>query len=360
MQQASTVRSALLRGLRSRSPLVLAVAALLTVGVLAGLQWFVSSGRFTVLPERLALRIPNDDYVNLSYRIAEIKRHPPAGRVAYLFGGSGTMEMVRSPDALAAAIVTAGGPRVTVISLAAHNQSIGETLAVIDNLPRGSGLLAIGLSPNRLLTAPSVDATQITGSPLALTSTRLAAALVGHAKVHHSLPGLLPGVFDFAVSYADQRIITKSPHLSPITYASHYHTGDAVASLSAKLSGSPVELARERPLYAANAAYNLALLVDVVRLGREKGYTVTFFEQPLDLVASGAAWNAYLKAYRADVATVARRLAVPDIDVERQANLHESDFYDMFHLIDSGRDKWTPPFARGLAGVLLSTGGVTP
>ncbi len=360
MHEASTVRSALLRGLRSRSPLVLAVAALLALGVLAGLQWFVSSGSFTVLPERFVLRIPNDDYVNLSYRVADIRRHPPSGRVVYLFGGSGTMEMVRSPSALAAAVAAAGGPRVTVISLAAHNQSIGQTLAIIDNLPHGSGLLAIGLSPNRLLTAPSADATQVTGSPLALTSARLAAALAGHATVHHSLPGLLPGIFDFAVSYANQRIITKSPDLSAITYATHYHTGNAVASLSAKLAGSPVELARERPLYAADSAYNLALLADVVRLGRAKGYTVAFFEQPLALVASGPAWDAYLTAYRADVAAVARRLAVTDIAVEPQAHLRESDFYDMFHLIDSGRDKWTPPFARGLAGILQPAGGATP
>ena len=47
------------------------------------------------------LRIPNDDYVHVSYRIAELRRHPPAGRVVYLFGGSGTMEMMRSEAALA-------------------------------------------------------------------------------------------------------------------------------------------------------------------------------------------------------------------------------------------------------------------
>jgi hypothetical protein len=356
MREAGTARGALLRGLRCRSPLVLVAAALLTVAVLAGVQWFVSSGAFTMVPERLALRIPNDDYVNLSYRVAELRRHPPAGRVVYLFGGSGTMEMIRSPGALATAIAASGGPSMPVISLAAHNQSIGQTLAIIDNLPRGSGLLAIGLSPNRLITAPSDDATQITGSPLALTSARLAAALVGRAHVSHSLPGLLPGIFDFVVSYADQRIITRSPDLSPITYATHYHTGDAVASLSAKLAGSPVELARERPLFAANAAYNLALLADAVRLGREKGYTVAFFQQPLAPVATGLAWDAYLEEYRADVASVAQRLGVPDVAPQARAHLRESDFFDMFHLVDSGRDKWTPPLARGLARVLESAG----
>ena len=80
MREKSTVRRALVAGLRNRSPLIIAVAALLAVATLAGLQWFVASGTFTVLPERLMLRIPNDDYVHVSYRIAELKATPPTGR----------------------------------------------------------------------------------------------------------------------------------------------------------------------------------------------------------------------------------------------------------------------------------------
>ncbi len=62
----------------------------------------MASGTFTVIPERLMLRIPNDDYVHVSYRIAELKRTPPTSPVVYLFGGSGTMEMMRSEGVLAA------------------------------------------------------------------------------------------------------------------------------------------------------------------------------------------------------------------------------------------------------------------
>ena len=51
-----------------------------------------------------------------------------------------------------------------------------------------------------------------------------------------------------------------------------------------------------------------------------------------------------------------RTLGVPDIDVQPQADLRSSDFADLFHLVDSGRDKWTPPLARGLARVLAQGG----
>jgi hypothetical protein len=347
-----TRRRALARGLRSRSPLILLAAFLLALATLAGLQWFVASVAFTVIPERLMLRIPNDDYVNISDRIAELKRRPPTDPIVYLFGGSGAMEMMRNEGVLAGEISADSGIGVRVVSLAAHAQSIGQTLAIVDNLPPGRGLLAIGLSPNRFTAAPVADATQVTGSPLALGSPRLAAVLAGRTPVQKRLPGLLTGTFDFVLAYLNQRLITTSPDLLPITYAGHYFVDGPVASISTKRSGQAVELARERPQYAANIAYNLQVLADVVRLGRAKGYAVTFFEQPLGPEASGPAWNAYLATYRADVAAAMNALRVSDIDVEPRAGLRIADFADLFHLVNSGRDKWTPLLARGLAEAL--------
>jgi hypothetical protein len=356
MRESGPRRRALARGLRNRSPLIILAALLLAVAVLAGLQWFVASGAFTVIPERFMLRIPNDDRVNVSYRVAELKRTPPTTPVVYLFGGSGAMEAIRSEDTLARAVSADSGMSVRVVTLAAHQQSMGQTLALIDNLPRGRGLLAIGLSPNRLINTPESDVAQIGGSPLAMTSPHLAAVLAGRVSVKRHLPGLLDGVFDFALTYLNQRVFTRSPDLGPITYAGHYFGDGPVASISAKVSGQAIELARERPQFTANIAYNLAVLAEVVRLGRAKGYTVTFFQQPLGLEASGPAWQSYLAAYRRDIGGVARTYGVPEIDVQPQAGLHEDDFADLFHLVNSGRDKWTPPFARDLAGVLDSAG----
>ena len=233
---------------------------------------------------------------------------------------------------------------------------MGETLALIDNLPPGRGLLAIGLSPNRLITAPTTDASQISGSPLALTSPHLAAELASRVSLYRPLPGLLTGIFHFAASYLDGRLLMGSPDLQSITYDRHYYAAGPVASLSAKKTGSAIELARERPQYAANIAYNLSVLAEVVRLGRAKGYAVTFFEQPLGPEASGPEWDAYLATYRADVAGVSRKLKVPDVAVQAQAKLRSDDFADLFHLVDTGRDKWTPPFARGIAHVLQQAG----
>ncbi len=358
IQEGDTRRRALARGLRCRSPLILVAAALLTVAALAGLQWFMASGAFTIIPERFVLRIANDDYVHVSYRIVELKRTPPTMPVVYLFGGSGTMEMTRSESGLAQAISADGGASVGVVNLATHKESMGETLALIDNLPRGRGLLAIGLSPNRLIAAPDDDAGQLSGSPLALTSPHLAAVLAGRTSPAKRLPGQVAGALDFALSYLNARLFTKTPHLRPVTYEDHYYTDGPVASPEVKKRGSAVELARERPLYAANVSYNLSVLAESIRLGREKGYDVACFEQPLGPEASGRAWDSYLATYHADVAGILHELKVTDVDVEPRAGLRADDFADLFHLVDSGRDKWTPPFAHEVARILKRSGEV--
>ena len=356
MREAGPRRRALARGLRSRSFLIILAAALLALAALAGLQWFVASGTFTVIPERLMLRIPNDDYVHVSYRIAELKRTPPTTPVVYLFGGSGTLEMIRSEGALAAAISADAGTSVRVVTLAAHAQSMGQTLAIIDNLPRGRGLLAIGLSPNRFTAAPSADASQLSGSPLALTSPRLAALLAGRASLHKRLPGLLTGTFDFVLAYLNQRVISKSPDLLPITYAGHYFTDGPVASFRRRTSGQAIELARERPQYAANIAYNLAALTAAVRAWAREG-----LQRRLLRAAPRP------RGERTGLERLPRRLsrrcrargARPRRALHRRAaprGAANEDFADLFHLVNSGRDKWTPLIARALA-VVLRQGG---
>ena len=106
------------------------------------------------------------------------------------------METIRSEKTLATAVSTDTGASVRVVSLAAHAQSMGETLALIDNLPRGRGLLAIGLSPNRMVATVPPPTRPSSGSPIAMTSPHLAAVLAGRTSLKKHLPGQLGGVFD--------------------------------------------------------------------------------------------------------------------------------------------------------------------
>jgi hypothetical protein len=339
-------------GFRDHTPLALAAALLAVVGILTGLQLLVARQAFVVIPEERMLRIPNDDYVHVSFRVADLNKHPPTLPVVYLFGGSATMELMRSEGALSGAVTAAAGTPVEVVDLAAHDQSPGQTLAILDNLPAGHGLLAVGVSPNRLTASPQTDARQLEGRPLALTSSHLAGVLAGRVEVSRRLPGLLPGILDFAVSYVRSRASLSSPWLTSIARADHYYADDQIADMGARIAGSREELARERRLYDRYATYNLAVLAEIVRLGRERGFTVALFEQPLAPEASGPEWQTFLAQYRASVRELARREGVPYIDVQLRARLRADDFADFFHLRGSGRDKWTAVFAPSLARAL--------
>ena len=147
-------------GFRNHTPLALVTALLAVVGILAGLQLFVARSAFVVIPEERMLRIPNDDYVHVSYRVAELKKHPPSLPVVYLFGGSGTLELLNSERSLSNAVTAAAGGPVEVVDLAAHNQSAGQTLADARQparhpRPRGRRRLSRIASPHPRRTTPA-------------------------------------------------------------------------------------------------------------------------------------------------------------------------------------------------------------
>ena len=176
--------------------------------------------------------------------------------------------------------------------------------------------------------------------------------LAGRVSVSRHLPGLLPGILDFAVSYVRWRASLSSPWLTSVARADHYYVDGQAADMGARIAGSREELVREKRLCGTYASYNLAVLAEIVRLGRERGFTVALFEQPLAPEASGPEWEAFLDRYRASIHELARQEGVPYIDVQQKARLQADDFADFFHLIGDGRDKWTAVFAPSLARAL--------
>jgi len=146
------------RGFRERSPLVLVAALLLAGLALLGFEALVRSGVFVAVSEGRFLRITHDDYVHVTYRVAELRQDPPVGPTVYLFGGSAAMECFVSEESLAADVSRAADADVGVVSLAAHGQSFAQTIAIVDNLPDGDALLAVGLAPRHFTVAPESDA----------------------------------------------------------------------------------------------------------------------------------------------------------------------------------------------------------
>ncbi len=354
--QERKARGPFARGFRQRNPLVLVAAAVLGVLVLLLLQAAVTSGDFTAVSQGRYDRIPNDDYVHVTYELGKLKKDPPKGTTVYLFGGSGTIESFVTEKALAAAITKAGGSDVNVISLAAHQQTLAQTLAIIDNLPPGKAVLLIGLAPSRLSASPKEDVGLLSGRLIIAPSpwlAKLAPKLYGKAA---PFGGVIPGIFDYLGSYLRQRAATGPFWGLSIPYAIHYYPPGSKGALPvAKRQNIFKVLTRDRKAYRANGEYNFEILRQIVKLSEKRGYKVVFYDQPLNFSAGGPTWGGVLPAYRKRAEAISKQLGVPYIHVERGIHLTDADFADLYHLLDSGRAKWQAELARLVAPITRET-----
>ncbi len=345
---------------------MLVAAAVLLVLALGGLQVLIASGRFIALPEGSYLRINHDDYVHVTYTAAELRQDPPEGTVVYLFGGSGAMESFSTEASLAQQISAAAGGEVDVVSLAAHGQSLAQTLAIIDNLPQGDGrdLIAVGLAPMRLTADPAWDARLLEGRPMPLVSPRLASVMAEEGYQDRPLVGVLPGVFDYLSAYVKARGSGGQLWLQPIDYYPHYYGAGPVHTIEQKMREAAHHIAEDEVAYEKYGAYNLRMLAEVTALARERGYAVTWFEQPLNMAAADASgkptWGGVVPDARRATAALAAELDVPYLRLQAQTGIDNQDFGDIFHLVASGREKWQPVMAEAFGGVLRGAGAAEP
>ena len=341
------------RGFRQRSPLVLAAAALCTLLAVFAFQGVLFGGGLTAVDEGRLLRISHDDYVHVAVKVQELKQHPPQTRTVYLFGGSGTMESFVSEASLAAAIGRDAGQPVQVVSLAAHQESMAMTLALVDNLPPGPAMLAIGLAPIRVTGTPARDEALLSGHTLLVRSRRLDQIAPKYFGKTAPDTGAIPGIFDYVGSYLRQRAAEGPPWGEKIAYQPHYYPWGALGtSPLGKRRNVLYVLAKDVTLYRKYGDYNFAMLQEILRLARDRGYDVVLYDQPLNASAAGPDWAGVVPAYRKRAEALAKQWGVPYIHIERHVKLDDADFADLFHLLAPARLKWQPVMAREIAATL--------
>ncbi len=358
--QLADARSAFGRGFRQRSPLVLVAAALITaVAIFTGQGLFFGGGLTTVDEGRL-LRISHDDYVHVSVRVQQLREDPPTTRTMYLFGGSGTMESFISEASLSAAVSRDAGRQVRVVSLAAHQESMAMSLALVDNLPPGPATLALGLAPIRVTGAPERDAELLSSHTLLLRSPRLEQIAPQYFGKRAPTTGAIPGIFDYVGSYLRERAAGETPWGGRIIYATHYYPWGAKGHTQfGKRHNVLYVLEKDVKLYRKYADYNFAMLEEILKLADERGFDVVLYDQPLNAFAAGADWSGVVPAYRKRARALAQKYDVPYVNIGRSVELTDWDFADLFHLLAQGRLKWQPEMARQLASTLpVSYGSV--
>lgn len=96
------------------------------------------------------LRIQGSDWLLGMWKIAQLRAAPPVVPVVYLLGGSSARECTVNDTDWADQIASLGGPEVIAINLGSRNQTFGQDLQIVKNLPKSvPSIVFIGVSQGR-------------------------------------------------------------------------------------------------------------------------------------------------------------------------------------------------------------------
>ncbi|HJW74356.1 MAG TPA: hypothetical protein VJ787_01625, partial [Thermoleophilia bacterium] len=221
-------RESFRRGLVCLHPLVLLASVILLVPALGGLQHVFTGGLYTSLPLSALLRVPRDDYLKASYDTTVLKVHPPRRPAVYILGGSAAREAFTEEQNVEAQIAAAGGGRTDVYVLASREQTFGESLAIVDNLPPSHGAICvITVNHTRFAYDPDRVEDQLAGRHLLLDSPSLRRHVGARYQRGLTSPSIVPGIMDYLSGWIDEHFDeAREGRLPRLRYILHrYHQG---------------------------------------------------------------------------------------------------------------------------------------
>jgi hypothetical protein len=338
-------------------PVVLIVSLLLLLPALGGIQHVVTAGLFTPLPLDVLLRTWNDDYVKTSYDTAMLKLHPPRRPAVYIMGGSSVREAFTTERNVERKIAAAGGGPASVHVLSSVRQNLGESFAIVDNLPPSErAICVIGVNFERFVYDPPTVEAQLGGRQLLLDSPGLRGYVF--ARYHRGLttPTILPGIMDYVSGWFEKhRSELLRGRLPRVRYVLHrVYQGHPWSNGSKR--AAVARLVREQVAPGAgfdrNSRYNLALLDEIVKAAQAKGFTVVLLELPSNRAFVRHSFDRVLRIYRPAIAQLARRRGIEYLRSPSRQAFVDADFRDLTHLVESGRAKYEAAFVRALVPLL--------
>jgi hypothetical protein len=332
-------------------------------GSLGSLQSRVESGSIVtnVSHDRFIAAI-HDDPGHIAYEIAYLKQHPPDGPVVYLVGGSAVRECIEANDRLSAAIARRCGVKPRVRVLASSEQRLAGTLAIVDNLPdTDDGVIVIGIHHLTFVGSRREAVGQLNGVNIMAPSTALHDFMV--ARFGGEMPNDIRAGLKLHLSRYQSKRGVPAFRGAPIAYRQHHYGQGSVLPVAAKRLSLRRWLSNrggpDGPFFT-NFDFNAALLEECVKVAQAKGYQVLLMEDPQDLQIVGGRFDRYKAKYRPLCDDLVTRYGVHHCDINTVARLRSGDFFDLTHLVPSGRVKWLPGLATSLSQIFVDHYGATP
>lgn len=235
--------------------------------------------------------------------IANLRAKRPSQPVVYLLGGSVARECIPSEASWAGAVQAAGAPAALTYDLGSRNRTTAQDLKLVAKLPDVPTILFIGMNVGRFTPAPS--------SPT----------------------------------------VTLPAPKEPLP-AWQQHRYSTAVSLGVKQSLLERWLTRRYPLFKQHYTYNLGMLEKLIKAAKARGFHPVLLDLPRNTAVIGSKMDGPVGRYHRSCRSLAAEYDIPWVDFVSAAKLANRDFYDLWHLIRTGRLKWQPLLAARTATLL--------
>jgi hypothetical protein len=123
-------------------------------------------------------------------------------------------------------------------------------------------------------------------------------------------------------------------------YWQHVYNKDNIQSWSTKRYYVSYWLSRRYPEFRTHYSTELRVLEQIIRVCKRRHLRVALLDLPRDLPVIGSSLDGPVSQYHAGCASLARRWHVPWVHFVGAAHFRDSDFFDIFHLVEPGRVKY--------------------
>ncbi len=233
------------------------------------------------------------DWDHVRQVVGWLRYRKPPRRVVYLLGGSAPRESVVSENRWSAQLSHKSGRSVAAYVLSSSCQTFVEDKLIIDALPKGRGVALISLGVTRF---------NMVHEPATLPRYSIRRNLPGPWYQHH---------YDSRTSLptAQKRRIVHD-------WVDHY---------DALLARYPARLAE---------------LDAVIHACEARGIRPVLLEMPLNLAVVGHDFDEATARYQEGCLALAEEHEVTYLRFVSRIGLSETEFYDLWHLLPTGRGKW--------------------
>ena len=250
---------------------------------------------------------PGKDAVHRLQIIANLRTQLPGKTVVILLGGSSARESTVDDGDWAAQVERYGGSPVVTYNLGCRHDTYSLDREVAELLPKGMpAIVYIGVNLGRFASPPS--------SPT---------------------------------------ITLPDPALPPPTYFQHvYSVQKKVQTPATKRFSVDYWLERRWPEFTARYADNLGSLESVIQACLARGLHPVLLDLPRDLAIIGHAFDQPVATYKKGCLWLSRKYGIPWLTFVKTANLKDSDYFDLFHLVEPGRVKYQKLLSQKTAQLL--------